>query len=369
MAFMVPLVKNHYDIYNTRTTSISQHDSGYLLSASSQLSGLSNSNNLRTNSNNGKSPSNQTVVLNGLVLMNGRTNTKPKVILSARNAKKQQKSSQQSSKKLTPEVQQKSNEQEKQQQQSQQRSIKKQPSPMSYSTSTQSMNTTRSFPHVRRTVRNPITKRVYSYSVSIPEYVAEEDEEELAALELEDEQRDDQLDQLVIFSTSAPAGTGSIDNGIIDVVDEDEFIRCTGARLPSAISNHRRSSKQLPLKSSSSRNECNHLTKSLPKNNENTENNNGNFLESSDNNNNGGSTTPTSPGSASTSSSSDVEYENCPSANSREYMELLQKFILHLKMLKLKRIFKNKNRSTNSSKNCNNEQRSRSSTLNDSNNL
>lgn len=366
---MVPLVKNHYDIYNTRTTSISQHDSGYLLSASSQLSGLSNSNKLRTNSTNGKSSSNQTVVLNGLVLMNGRTNAKPKVILSARNGKKQQqKSSQQSSKKLTSEVQPNSNEQQKQQQQSQNRLIKKQPSPMSYSTSTQSMNTTRSFPHVRRTVRNPITKRVYSYSVSIPEYVAEEDEEEVAALELEDEQRDDHLDQMLIFSTSAPAGTGSIDNGIIDVVDEDEFIRCTGARLPTAISNHRRSSKQLPLKSSSSRNECNHLTK-LPKNNENTENNNGNFLESSDDNDNGGSTTPTSPGSASTSSSSNVEYENCPSANSREYMELLQKFILHLKMLKLKRLFKNKNRSTNSSKDCNNEQRSRSSTLDDSNNL
>ena len=43
----------------------------------------------------------------------------------------------------------------------------------------------RPIPHIRRTMRDSVTNRVYSYSVSIPDYVPEENEEDLEADEAE----------------------------------------------------------------------------------------------------------------------------------------------------------------------------------------
>ncbi|XP_027197589.2 uncharacterized protein LOC113791938 [Dermatophagoides pteronyssinus] len=347
MAFMVPLVKNHYDIYNTRST-FNDHDNGgggFMIGSSNHnLNRRGRTTSHSSDSNNKKSTSaagsNSQVVLNGIVLLNGRSSSKskPKVVLASASRAKGQSQSiqvQQPKQNQTGELAQ------------QRHSLMKKPS--SYS-STQSMNhATRLFPHVRRTVRNPITNRVYSYSVSIPEYVAEEDEEELARLELEEsiEQCESPtLDQVMIFSTSAPAGTGSIDNGIIDIVDEDDFIRCTGARLPSTIRTQTKKSKRNASFSSSMVH-----SSSLPNSPVNKS------LESSFDDESDESKSPTNDHS---------QFERCNSSNSREYMELLHKFILHLKMLKLKRIF-NPKTSISTAKEC--RQRNRSSTLDDSINL
>ena len=356
MAFMVPLVKNHYDIYNTRTA-FSDHDTGgggYMIGSSNHnLNRRGRTTSHSSESNNKKSAfvigggSNSQVVLNGIVHMNGRSSSKskPKVVLaSASRAKGQSQPIQ---------VQKQSQQNKTAEQQQRGSPVKKSPLSPSYS-STQSMNhATRSFPHVRRTVRNPITNRVYSYSVSIPEYVAEEDEEELARLELEESLESQcespTLDQVMIFSTSAPAGTGSIDNGIIDIVDEDDFIRCTGARLPSSIRTQTKNSKKSKRNASFSSSIAH--SSSLPNSPVNKN------LESSFNDETDEPESPTK---------NQSQFERCNSSNSREYMELLQKFILHLKMLKLKRIFNPKN-SNSSAKEC--RQRNRSSTLDDSINL
>ncbi|OTF71017.1 hypothetical protein BLA29_006096 [Euroglyphus maynei] len=334
MAFMVPLVKNHYEIYNTRSA-FSDHDNGgggYMIGSSNHnLNRRGRTTSQSSESNKKSTAAGSQVVLNGMVLLNGRSKSKPKVVLSSasRGAKGQSQPIQ---------VQQP-------QQNKTERSSMKNSS--SYS-STQSMNhATRLFPHVRRTVRNPITNRVYSYSVSIPEYVAEEDEEELARLELEEslEQCESPtLDQVMIFSTSAPAGTGSIENGIIDIVDEDDFIRCTGARLPPTIRTQTKKSKRNASFSSTSMSHSSSLPSSPVNKN----------LESSFNDE---TKSPTNDRS---------QFERCNSSNSREYMELLHKFILHLKMLKLKRIF-NPKTSNSTAKEC--RQRDRSSTLDDSINL
>lgn len=52
-------------------------------------------------------------------------------------------------------------------------------SPKSPKNKSLSPSVSRPIPHLRRTLRDTATNRVYSYSVSIPNYVAEESEEEL----------------------------------------------------------------------------------------------------------------------------------------------------------------------------------------------
>lgn len=379
MAFMVPLVKNHYEIYNTKSAISDHPDVAFYHSASSVGSTRRKIPNAVATSGSKNTNKNGTVVLNGIVLMNGRSKSKPKVILAsqARNAgklgKQQGQTNQQSVPRSLPIN---TNSSSKKQQQSNQQA--QSPTHMSSST--------RSFPHVKRTVRNPVTNRVYSYSVSIPEYVAEEDEEELAALEMESELESPSSesldDQVMIFSTSAPAGTGSIDNGIIDIVDEDDFIRCTGARLPPTI---RSQSKQISSKKSSP----NKIIKSSKKS---TKMSNGEDDLSIQNRttlslSKSLPNTSTSGNADSSLDDSVDDQSDCASSNSREYMELLQKFILHLKMLKLKRLFNSnktkkqkqqqrKQQESSTSQlspstidDCQQPARSRSSTLDDSINL
>ncbi|KAF7489792.1 hypothetical protein SSS_00901 [Sarcoptes scabiei] len=391
MAFMVPLVKNHYDIYNQP----------YALPKGTRIAGK-----------NRPAQVNGTIVLNGIVLMNknrsssssSSSSSKPTIIFSSSSKSKSTSKALRSQQKLpksdSPTLK--------------QQCLQMNKSPLIYSSSTQTVNT-RSFPHVRRTVRNPINNRVYSYSVSIPEYVAEEDEDELEAEE-EDEEDDNQnaedddndndddqqcddsiVDQMMIFSTSAPAGTGSIDNGIIDLLDEDDFVRRTGARPPPTITACSKQSLQRSKTKQSKKIEC---LDELNLNNNNT------IDDEIDCDRKGmrsyartkidrASSKRTMSESADddqgdhdrNGESGDEILNDCPTSNSREYLELLQKFVLHLKMLKLKKLFHHHHSDKNGSKksktndngnnsdnidnsnNQNERRRSRSSTLGDSNNL
>lgn len=161
----------------------------------------------------------------------------------------------------------------------------------------------RPMPQIRRTVRNPITNRVYSYSVSIPDYVAEEDED---ALNEEDDDEcknkasdDDEDDDLALFSSSAP----------------------TSSSMPNFSAY--RSSQSSPVRSLPSsptgRNTLITATSKVVSPTSSPVD-----LESS----------PESP-SPSACELHDHSATPCTSKTSREYIEQLRKFINHLKILRI----------------------------------
>lgn len=152
-------------------------------------------------------------------------------------------------------------------------------------------STPRSIPatNIRRTVKNPLNGRVYSYSVSIPEYVPEEPEKEVE--ESEESSEEDKENLLSLFATSAPGGTGPLEKVIVE---------------PSVTK--KKAKKPIVMKSVSLPSSPLDVTDSLK----------------------GPSLVHSTSGSSPSPSPS-------PTANttSREYLELLRKFILHLKMLKI----------------------------------
>ncbi|KAJ6224046.1 hypothetical protein RDWZM_002591 [Blomia tropicalis] len=329
MAFMVPLVKNHYDIYSRNGPTIehgsnaNHNNNSLFLSATSMKSGKPVTKQYR-------------IVISGgqvrkqgqpMVMKNGTATTKavsssklyyrlPSASISLPVVRTQPQMMNHNNgslsainqKKLLPQQQ-----QQQQQPQQQQQTLNQSGSP------------TRPLPHVRRTVRNPNTNRVYSYSVSIPDYVAEEDEEDENEDDDDEEEEeednssnqlngDDELDDnsinnsnLLLFSTSAPAGNGPI---------------VASSPTPSIV--------KKPIKTKSKR----IVSHSVP-----TSPDSGTLRQ------NGTIVVHQRTNSITSSSASSIKSTATSATNSREYVELLRKFILHLKMLK---IGSSKNRSRSS---------------------
>lgn len=316
---MVPLVKNHYDIYSRNNTTLDSDTAVFVnVKQQSHQQQQSQQRQPKTVIVNG----NKSYILNNALKTNGGKSKKTLVITLATNGQPRLQSSSISlpnagrgggRNKIPPAVK------------------------NACLAKVKAASNPRPLPHIRRTVRNPINNRVYSYSVSIPDYVAEEDEDQLAQ---EEKELASAAAAQATFSTSAPAGTGTIGNGILcEDDDDDEDLLCYDSEeITSADTTPSSSMPSSPdgvndkhkLRSQTFDISLHELSKqkSLP--------------DSIDNSLIPKFSSPKHPLNHLSNA--------CPPSNSREYTELLRKFVLHLKMLKIgsaRRLFSSSSSSNN----------------------
>lgn len=262
---------------------------------------------------------------------------------------------------------------------------------------------TRPMPHIKRTLRNPYTNRVYSYSVSIPNYVAEEDEAALREYENENSETDssngtpgNSLESVLLYSSSAPTSTtnlkerlahhgdrtnGSGSDGASSSSEEEEFasnlsspicpdspthesvaagvMNCSATSLVYAYEaiTAELNIPSTPLPSLATVNTKAKVKRMVSAPGE---------IGISANTKTSQQQQQQPPCADKDGNQSNTNESSRPSnGNAREYIELLRKFIVHLKLLKLgssKKLFSsssktgNNNNSSNNSNNNNNHQ-------------